>query len=219
MKLINAKPSPYGRKVAIAMIEKGIPFETQWDHPWQDETIVRDLNPLEQLPILIADDGTTVYESDFILDWLEFRYPVPSLLPDDGAGRIEMLRLRMLAAAVIAAFAGALFETKRADPSTAWIGRQCRKITGGLGEIQRVVRGRQFAVGDRLTQADIALGCIIGLFEFVSADFSVNIPEFRWRETHPDLVPYIERLEARPSFRATQPQPFGEMPFDRLMAR
>ena len=133
---------------------------------------------------------------------------------DDFAATHE----RMLAAGVIAAFGGALFETKRADGSAAWIARQCRKITGGLGEIQRVVQGRRFAVGDRLTQADIALGCIIGLFEFVSADFTVDIAEFRWRTTHPGLVPYIEGLEARSSFQATRPQSFGDMPFDRLMA-
>ena len=68
MKLINAKPSPFGRKVVIALHEKQIPFELQWDIPWHADTCVGEWNPLQQLPILIADDGEVVYESSYILD-------------------------------------------------------------------------------------------------------------------------------------------------------
>ena len=81
MKLINARPSPFGRKVAIAMLEKGIPFEIQWDIPWHADTAVPAFNPLEQLPILVTPAGETVYESSYILEWLEHHFPQPSLLP------------------------------------------------------------------------------------------------------------------------------------------
>lgn len=37
-KLVNAGPSPYGRKVAVALHEKGLPFETIYDLPWTEAT-------------------------------------------------------------------------------------------------------------------------------------------------------------------------------------
>jgi hypothetical protein len=40
MKLIIAKPSPYARKARVALIEKGIGFETVVDNPWQPETMI-----------------------------------------------------------------------------------------------------------------------------------------------------------------------------------
>lgn len=218
MKLINAKPSPFGRKVAIALIEKNIPYETVWDQPWGDETIVRSLNPMEQLPILITDDGTTVYESDFILEWLEFHYPDPPLYPS-GAGRLEVRRLQMLAAGLIDAFGRALFEAKRTDRSAAWMDRQTRKLPRVLDEIGKSVAGRPYAYGDRLTAADLSIGCVINLIEFISGEFAVSVPEFDWRANHPVLIAYIDGLEARPSFVATRPQPFAEaMPFEQIHA-
>ena len=53
MKLINNPPSPYGRKVVIALIEKGLPFEIVEDMPWGESTIASQYNPLEQVPILL----------------------------------------------------------------------------------------------------------------------------------------------------------------------
>ena len=58
--LINAGPSPYGRKVAVALHEKGIAFETVLDLPWAEAHATRVHSPLEQLPILLPDDGEAV---------------------------------------------------------------------------------------------------------------------------------------------------------------
>ena len=44
MRLINAPPSPFGRKVAIALHEKELPFETQWDEPWGEATVTAGLD-------------------------------------------------------------------------------------------------------------------------------------------------------------------------------
>lgn len=68
MKLVNAKPSPFGRKVAIAMKEKSIPFEMMFDVPWSDSTCVPQYSPLEQLPLLVTDDSENVYDSMYILE-------------------------------------------------------------------------------------------------------------------------------------------------------
>ena len=51
-KLISATPSPYARKVRIALAEKGLPFELVTEVPWDSGTQTPKYNPLEKLPVL-----------------------------------------------------------------------------------------------------------------------------------------------------------------------
>ena len=73
--VISATPSPYARKVRIALLEKGIPFELLTEVPWDSTTSTPKYNPLEKLPVLVCADGTSVYESRFILEYLELKHP------------------------------------------------------------------------------------------------------------------------------------------------
>ena len=70
MRLISATPSPYARKVRIALAEKVIPFELVTEVPWNDDTCLPQHNPLEKLPVLLPDEGPPVYQSSHIMEWL-----------------------------------------------------------------------------------------------------------------------------------------------------
>ena len=207
MKLINAKPSPFGRKVAIALHEKGIPFEMQWDIPWHDDTCVGEWNPLQQLPILIADDGEAVYESSYILEWLEARFPAPPLVPADGGDRLAMGRFRVLAVGVMDAIVRINFEVARPieQHSANWLARHQRKINGGIREIGRLIDGKAFAVGGRLTHADLEVGSVLGHLDFLIKEIpplaKFLLSDGAWRSLHPCLSDYVAGLEARPSFQ------------------
>ncbi|MDE2283666.1 MAG: glutathione S-transferase N-terminal domain-containing protein [Hyphomicrobiales bacterium] len=61
LRLISATPSPFARKVRIALHEKGLPFELLTEVPWDKSTSTPRYNPLEKLPILILEDGSTIY--------------------------------------------------------------------------------------------------------------------------------------------------------------
>lgn len=204
MKLINNPPSPYGRKAVIALIEKGLPFEIVEDMPWGESTIASQYNPLEQVPILLADHGEAIYESDFILEWLERRYPRPSLLPPDDDGILDMKRLQVLAGAVQESWFRLFAETQRATPAAAWMERQKRKVARGLAEIARLVGGREYAVSGRFTLADIAVGTLLGSLDFLREQGFDGGVEGRWREQQGSLVPYAEGLERRESFRRSR---------------
>ena len=95
-KLISATPSPFARKVRIALAEKGLPFELLTEVPWHASTATPRHNPLEKLPVLILEDGGSVYESSYILQWLELRHPQPALLPEDIDGKLAARRLEVL---------------------------------------------------------------------------------------------------------------------------
>ncbi|WP_223880940.1 glutathione S-transferase N-terminal domain-containing protein [Roseococcus microcysteis] len=85
-RLISATPSPYARKVRIALLEKGIPFDLQTEVPWHADTATPAYNPLEKLPVLVLPDGTGIYESRFILEWLEVKHPTPACCPTTRRG-------------------------------------------------------------------------------------------------------------------------------------
>jgi len=209
MKLINATPSPYGRKIAIALKEKGMPYDVQYDIPWVPGTIVGDYSPLQQLPILITDDGKNVYDSSFILDWLEINYPTPPLLATTPDERSHQLLIRMLAER-IAEFAQIIvFEIQRPDPSLTWLQRQTRKVGTGLAELSKLIGDRAPTPDDAINLGDIAAGCTLRMLDFiVERKFASSIEEFSWRDLYPNLVTYAAALESRPSFVATQPVPF-----------
>ena len=52
--------SPYARKVRIALQEKRSPFELVTEVPWDSTTSTPKYNPLEKLPVLILEDGSSV---------------------------------------------------------------------------------------------------------------------------------------------------------------
>jgi glutathione S-transferase len=200
MKLISATPSPYARKVRIQLIEKGIPFELVTEVPWNSDTTVPQYNPLEKLPVLLLDDGRAVYESAFILEWIERTHPQPPLMPADDAGYLEARRFMVLADGICDAALLLFFERLRepAHQSEPWMARQLRKVEGALAALERDIGERAFAVGNQLTLADISVAAPLGWLK-------VRAPDLDWPRRFPGLAAYYERLSQRESFKATVP--------------
>lgn len=202
MTLISATPSPYARKVRIALAEKDIPFTLQTEVPWHGTSATPQYNPLEKLPVLVLEDGGSVYESHYILEWIEARYPTPPLVPADLDGRLLARKLEVLCDGTCDAFVLMFFEQMR-EPgrqSPEWIARQRRKVDGGVREIARLIGEREYAVGDAFGLGDIAAATVVGYLD-------VRWPDYPWRAQYPSLSAYSDRMERRPSFRDTKPTP------------
>ena len=206
--LISATPSPYARKVRVALAEKGIPFKLQTEVPWDSTTQTPQYNPLEKLPVLILEDGkTAVYESHYIMEWIEAKYPDHPLLPPQDkvderlfARQVEVVTDGICDALVLAFFEKMREENKQSKP---WIERQMRKVDGGLAALATWVEeqgeGKYLTAGE-FGQADIAVGCVCGYL-------AVRWPSHDWQQKHPKLKKYWERLEERQSFKDTVPSP------------
>jgi glutathione S-transferase len=200
MKLLSATPSPFARKVRIALAEKGIPFELVTDMPWGGDTSVPSLNPLGKVPVLVLDDGKALFDSRFILEYLELKHPVPPLLPVDIDGRLAAKQVEVLADGVCDAVVLIVIEglRPRERQSIDWMARQRRKINAGVAALAASLQGGPWALGDAFGLADIAIGSALGYVD-------LRLPETAWRPAHPGLVALAERLATRPSFRATTP--------------
>ncbi len=197
--LISATPSPYARKVRIALAEKGLPFELLTEVPWDSTTTTPRYNPLEKLPILLLGDGSSVYESSYILQYLELKHPQVPLVPKDIDGHLAARKLEVLCDGVCDAVVLSLFEKMRAGGgSPEWLARQRRKIEGGMAEMARLVGQRQWAVGESFSLGDIAVGTAAGYV-------SLRYPDLAWRTLHPDLAVLCERLAQRKSFTDSMP--------------
>lgn len=199
-KLISATPSPYARKVRITLVEKGVPFGLVTEVPWNSDTTTPQFNPLEKVPVLICEDGTSVYESRYVLEWLEAKHPVPPLAPPGIDDILAMKRIEVIADGVCDAMVLMFFEKAREHPSPEWMARQRRKVDGGIRELSRLLGDREHCVADRFTYADIAAGSMLGYAR-------VRWPDNNWQARYPNLAALSERLERRPSFQGTVPYP------------
>src|SRR5258707_863466 len=75
MKLIGSLASPFARKVRIMLAEKKIDYEFEVDNPWKPDSQAEKLNPLGKVPVLVLDDGTALFDSRVIVEFLDNASP------------------------------------------------------------------------------------------------------------------------------------------------
>ncbi|MHB8424878.1 MAG: glutathione S-transferase N-terminal domain-containing protein [Gammaproteobacteria bacterium] len=202
MRLIGSLTSPYVRKVRVTIAEKGIACPLALEDVWAAGTRIQDANPLGKVPCLILDDGSALYDSRVICEYLDSLAPAHSLIPAAGRERIEVRRWEALADGVLdAAVLVRLEHTQResGQRSQKWIDRQQAKVSAGLAAMAGDLEDSAWCAGGRFTLADIAVGCALGWITF-------RLPETGWRETHVGLARHFDRLSARRSFADTVPR-------------
>lgn len=200
MKLIIASPSPFARKVRIALHEKALPFEEVMDVPWNPETVAPAHNPLGKIPVLLLEDGRAFYDSRVIMEYLETLDLPPRLIPLDPQGRLDVRQIEALADGICDAVVLIVLEQARKPglQSADWIARQTRKVALGVAELARLLGQGPHFHGETLTLADIAAGVALAYLD-------LRLPDHRWRPDFPALAAFSDRLEARPSFARTRP--------------
>lgn len=200
MKLIASLTSPFARKVRIVLVEKHIECELQVDVPWDVDSHVPDFNPLGKIPVLLLDDGTALYDSRVIVEYLDHATPVRNVLPKEARSRILAKRWEALGDGVCDAAATIFLEKKRpvAQQNPEWIVRQEQKIHRGLTAMATDLGEHAWCMGDSFSLADIAVGCALGYLDLRFADIG-------WREMHPNLAKLAAKLNERVSFSNTMP--------------
>jgi len=159
MKLVGSLTSPFVRKVRIVLSEKRIVYDFDVDIPWESDTRVAEHNPLGKVPILIMDDGTTLYDSRVIVDYLDSANPVSRLMPEFNRERSMVKRWEALADGISDAATTIFLERKRPESlqSTEWISRQQKKAMLGLEVAARDLGDKKWCEGNVYTLADVAL--------------------------------------------------------------
>jgi glutathione S-transferase len=200
MKLLASLTSPYARKVRIALAEKKIEYELVEASPFAADTTVPSFNPLGKVPVLVLDDGTNLYDSRVIVEYLDTVSPVSRLMPEPSRQRIVVKRWEALADGILDAAVGIVLENRRPakQQSKDWLDRQRAKIDRGVTELASELGEKAWCNGESYSLADIATGCALGYLDF-------RHPGIDWRGQYPNLVKLAEKLGKRASFADTLP--------------
>jgi glutathione S-transferase len=200
MKLYTSPTSPYARKVRVVLAEKKIECECIDDNPWVEETVVPQFNPLGKIPVLILDDGTVLYDSRVIVEYLDNISPVSRLIPEPSRQRLAVRRWEALADGICDAAITIVREQKRPakQQSEEWIDRHFQKIQRGVEELAKELEDRTWCHGETYSLADIATGCSLGYLD-------LRHPTIDWRAEYPNLVKLADKLAKRSSFAETAP--------------
>lgn len=200
MILRSAAPSPFGRKVQIALSVLG--FDDVKIEPADTvdpRDTVREQNPLGKIPVLIAD-GAAYYNSRVILEYLDHRAGGGKIIPRDAAQRFAALRLQALSDGILDASILTIYEGRWRAPENheaKWLDHQAGKVERALA----VLEAAPPAIGpDRGLPhvGQVALACALGYRDF---RFGGN-----WRSGHPRLVAWLDDFAAGvPAFAATKP--------------
>ena len=202
MKLIGSLASPYVRKVRVVMAEKKLDYAFVLDNVWGADTTVHLCNPLGKVPCLVMEDGSPLYDSRVIVEYLDTLTPVAKLLPPNGRDRAAVKVWEALADGVLdAAVLVRLERTLRPQEqqSAAWMERQMGKVSAGLAVMSADLGESPFCKGNHYTLADVAVGCALGWLSF-------RFPEIDWRGDYPNLARLYDKLSERASFKDTVPQ-------------
>lgn len=192
LKLYYARPSAYARPVWLALLEKQLTFELipvdLSGKQFEPEFIA--LNPFSHIPVLV-DGDFRVIESLAILDYLEAKYPTPSLLPTDAialakARMAQLVALNELLPAVIKLIINEDQAEKSADLEFA----QLRAINT-LNFLENLLGDSHYFAGEQLTMAEIVAGT------FIYRMPSLGIP----LTDYPKLQVWSERLLLRPAWQ------------------
>lgn len=202
MKLIGSLPSPFTRKARIVAAEKRIDYVWEAQNVWAPDTPVPDYNPLGKVPVLILDDGTALYDSRVICEFLDAVSPIGKLIPADNRERIEVRRWEALADGVLDAGLLVRYESLRPkkEQSETWIEKQLGKAKRGLALMESDLGDRAWCHGERYSLADIAFGCALGWLEFRKPG------GLDWRAGHAGLAKHYAKLMERPAFADTAPK-------------
>jgi glutathione S-transferase len=198
MILRTTPPSPFGRKVNLAAHLLGLSGEIKIEKgdPNDANDTLRRQNPLGKIPTLVLEDGSTLYDSRVILEYLDHRAGGGKIIPSDTKARFAALRLQALADGMTDAQILLVYEGRFRDPEhhvKKWTDYQADKIKRGLTALE----AEPPALDAIPNVGQIALACFLGHRDL---RFGGD-----WRAAHPKLVTWLDRFAAKvPAFAETK---------------
>ena len=191
--------SPFVRKVMVAAHEMGLAERIERIPTLVALTIrntdILARNPLGKIPTLLLADGTTLYDSSVICEYLDGLHQGTTLFPPPGdPARMQALRRQALGTGFCDMLVLWRGELARSAPDPRILEGYARKrgaLLAALEEEAPSLAATRFGIGH------VAIGCALGYLDFRWAQED-------WRAGHPALARWHEGFRERPSARATE---------------
>lgn len=198
MKLHWSPRSPFVRKVMILAHETGLADRIECVRsvvamPAPNRALMRD-NPLSKIPTLVLDDGTVIYDSPVICEYLDGLHGGAGMHPAEPADRLTALRRQALGDGMLETLI--LWRNELGRPAEkqaeAYLSAFSTKIHSALDALEGeapALAAAPFGIGH------IAVGCALSYLDF-------RFPQVDWRGGRPRLAAWHAAFNDRPSVRA-----------------
>lgn len=202
MQLRFSPTSPFVRKVRITAIEAGL--QDQIEHittdPWSAETDLGQTNPLGKVPCLMTDDGTALYDSPVICEYLDSLNTGTKLFPEDSSVRFKTLALTAAGDGMTDAGVLHLMESVRRPQEFKWDWWSDRQLTTmkRCMAVLNIAAPLMATTDGPITIAEVAAGSGLGWVD-------LRFPDMDWRSDNPALTDWFAKISERPSFKETEP--------------
>lgn len=233
--------SSASRRVRLCLAEKGLAFEsrvidlTKMEH---HSPAFLKLNPNGVIPLLVLDDGRSLYESGTICEFIDETWPEPPLRPADAFGRATMRNWIRHVDGLIGNLIVFNWAHSMAKVAQSWSDKELAENLARVPSKERreawlrtarkpyteEERGEARAklVSGLLDRMEAALqsdawlagACYsladIGAVPFVKRLDEEIAPNEMTRARHPKVVAWWEAIQARPAFATARIEPFRE---------
>jgi len=194
VKLYYSAASPYARKPRVVALELGLNLDLETVAVHSPLSDYGQVNPVNRIPALLADDGGLVFDSRVICEYLDATYD-GGLLPASGTERWDVLKLQVMGDGLMDAAVPRNAERNRPPAQQnpdrlAEYERSMRQILDALDAAPDKLGGLNLGV--------ISVGCALGYLDF-------RYPDLPWRPGRPALSAWYEGFAARPSMTQTRP--------------
>jgi len=196
MKITHSGASPYVRKALACAIARGIDSRIERLTIATTDPALQPLNPLAKVPTLVTDDGSTLFDSPVICEYLDSIGDAPKLFPPAGPARWKALRQQALADGIMDASQPRRREVAlpQDDGRKEYIALQMGKVARALDAFE----AEADSLGALTTIGEITLGCALGYLDF-------RFAHEPWRPGHPKLEAWYAKVVAMPPLAKTMP--------------
>lgn len=199
MLLLHSHTSPFVRKVVIQLHETGLSDRVAIESVdgWSEPDHLTADNPLSMVPTLVLDDGSSLYDSPVICEYLDSLHDGPAMLPASGQRRWQVLREQALADGIVECAILIMMEQVKRPQELRWewwLQIKQRAILRSLDYFETQAAG----YASRVDLGMIALAAALGYL-----DLRGGVGE--WRDKRPALAGWFAGFAARPSMLASAP--------------
>lgn len=196
--LYYAQRSPYARKIRILLAEKNLPCEQKTTDIANKAPEFIQISPIGKVPVLVDEDGTTIWDSTLIAEYLDETYPEPAFYPSDRQQRLECRKWEDIGDTLADNAIGLWFQKlkgENADPKDR--DKYQAAIDRLLPVLNQKLAASTYLLGNSWTAADIAVLCALGYY-------SLRLGE-DWQQQYPKLGEWYNNLHAKESVKSTVP--------------
>lgn len=210
LKLYAFDRSPFGWKTRVVLAEKKILYEMIVPENKSEDPSFAKLNPFRLTPVLVLEDGRTLYESTIINEYLEETHPTPAMLPKDPYERAKVRMLedttdlylyRTMADLRNAEYTYEppyLIRRKAGDIDHKLLEEAKTKMHEHLSRLERELGSRKWFGADLFSLADAAL--------VAPLTGSLTLFGFLPSEKYKNLTAWCKRVCERPSYKEAAPK-------------